>query len=199
MLRIFSGVTVCAILATHLPSKALGDTLAERLFEFLKALGADDVLYTTKASYPQGASRVNCVMRTKTVGGNTAADNTVVRLCMQTKTNSPRLQPYPMKISYRRTNNGDDVTERWSSGENTLTIHYVGNTCVVYSVKKKKPLTPGEKACGIWHKNIRYPLPNEDERQETATQVCGDEWRLISTSNKCARVPTPECKYYEDT
>uniref|UniRef100_A0A090XES5 Putative secreted protein n=1 Tax=Ixodes ricinus TaxID=34613 RepID=A0A090XES5_IXORI len=148
MLRIFSAVTVCTILATQMPSKALSSTatLGQRLFQFLQALQVGDVLYTTKASYPQRQSRVDCVMRTKTV-----SDNTVARLCMQTNINSRRLPPFPMKLSYRRTSNGDVVTEGLSSGpRNTLTIHYVDQTCVVYSVKELKPLTSSKKACGIW-------------------------------------------------
>ncbi|XP_029832826.2 uncharacterized protein LOC115317337 [Ixodes scapularis] len=194
MLRIFSAVTVCTILATQIPSRALGTTIAERLFQFFQALQEGDVIYTTRASYQQRNSRVDCVMRTKI-----SSDNTVVRMCMQSEINTPRLKPQRMKITYRRTRKCDVVTERWSRGQYTLTIHYVGEECVVYSVKEYKPLTPDMRACGIWRKNIGHNVPEDDECQGNATQVCGSTWRPISSLNKCGRVPTPECKYYQDT
>uniref|UniRef100_A0A6B0V373 Putative secreted protein n=1 Tax=Ixodes ricinus TaxID=34613 RepID=A0A6B0V373_IXORI len=195
MLRIFSAVTICTILATQMPSKALSAGLADRLFKFFQDLKEGDVVYTTKASYPQRQSRVDCVMRTKTV-----SDNTVARLCMQTNINSRRLPPFPMKLSYRRTSNGDVVTEGLSSGpRNTLTIHYVGDTCVVYSVKGLKALAPKGRACGIWRKGFGYHVPNDNECQGKATEACGSVWRTISTYEKCIRVPIPQCKYYQDT
>uniref|UniRef100_A0A090XD07 Putative secreted protein n=1 Tax=Ixodes ricinus TaxID=34613 RepID=A0A090XD07_IXORI len=164
MLRIFSAVTICTILATLIPSKALSAGLADRLFEFFEALGEGDVLYTTKASYEQKNSRVDCVMRTKI-----RSERTLVRLCMQSKINSPRPNPYTMKITYRRTKNGDVVTEGWSR------------------------VPPDMRACGIWRKNIGYDVPEDDDCQRNATQVCGSNWRPISSRNKCGRVPPPEC------
>uniref|UniRef100_A0A6B0V0K9 Putative secreted protein n=1 Tax=Ixodes ricinus TaxID=34613 RepID=A0A6B0V0K9_IXORI len=194
MLRIFSAVTVCTILATQMPSKALSSTatLGARFFQFLEALQVGDVLYTTRASYGQGGSRVDCVERTKIPSvGRT-------RLCMQSKLNTQRLQPKPVKITYRREKKCDVVTESWDNHKHTLTILYVGDTCVVYRVKGKRPLTPGKDACGIWRKNIVYPLPENDECQGNATEACGSDWRDISSYNKCIRVQTPKCKDYHD-
>uniref|UniRef100_A0A6B0V258 Putative secreted protein n=1 Tax=Ixodes ricinus TaxID=34613 RepID=A0A6B0V258_IXORI len=195
MLRIFSAVTVCTILATQMPSKALSSTatLGERLFQFFEALGKDDVLYTTKASYQQINSRVDCVMRTK-ISSNTRQ----VRMCMRSEIHSPRLKPFLVKITYKRTKKCDVVTEGWSNGQYTLTVHYVGEKCVVYSVNDYEPLTPGMRACGIWRTNIDFNVPEYDECEGNATQVCGSHWRPISSGNKCARVPTPECKDYQD-
>ncbi|XP_040069813.1 uncharacterized protein LOC120842713 [Ixodes scapularis] len=194
MLRIVSAVTVCTILAAHIPSKALGATLAEGLFKFFQALEERDVVYTTKASYQQRQSRVDCVMRTKI-----SSDDKVVRMCMRSEINSLRLKPFLVKITYRRTKKCDVVTEGWSSGKYTLTVHFVGEACVVYLVKEMTPLTPGKRACGIWRKNIGSTVPDDDECQGNATQVCGSQWRSISSRDKCVRVPTPECKDYQDT
>uniref|UniRef100_A0A6B0V0N8 Putative secreted protein n=1 Tax=Ixodes ricinus TaxID=34613 RepID=A0A6B0V0N8_IXORI len=195
MLPIFSAVTVCTILATQMPSKALSSTatLGKKLFQFLQALQEEDVIYTTKASYQQKKSRVDCVKHTKI-----SSDETKPRMCMQSEINNKRLQPYPMKITYRQDKKCDVVTESWNNDKYTLTIHYVGDTCVVYTVKEKKPLTPGKEACGIWRKNIHYNAPENDECQENATQMCGSDWRNIATHKKCIRVPTPECKDYQD-
>uniref|UniRef100_A0A6B0V0N0 Putative secreted protein n=1 Tax=Ixodes ricinus TaxID=34613 RepID=A0A6B0V0N0_IXORI len=195
MLRIFSAVTVCTILATQMPSKALSSTatLGQRLFQFFETLQMGDVLYTTKATYEQQNSRVDCVMRTKI-----RSSPRQVRMCMRSEIHSPRLKPYLVKITYKRTKKCDVVTEGWSSDRYTLTIHYVGEACVVYSVNEYKPLTQGMRACGIWRKNIDYNVPEDDECQGNATQVCGSNWRYISSRNKCARVPTPECKDYQD-
>uniref|UniRef100_A0A090XB76 Putative secreted protein n=1 Tax=Ixodes ricinus TaxID=34613 RepID=A0A090XB76_IXORI len=196
MLRIFSAVTVCTILATQMPSKALSSTatLGKRFIQFLQAsFKRKTSFYTTKASYQQKGSRVDCVKRTKipSVGTRT-------RLCMQSKLNNQRLQPKPVKITYRRERKCNVVTESWDNHKHTLTILYVGDTCVVYRVKGKKPLTPGKDACGIWRKNIVYPLPENDECQGNATEACGSDWRDISSYNKCTRVQTPKCKDYQD-
>uniref|UniRef100_A0A6B0V1Y7 Putative secreted protein n=1 Tax=Ixodes ricinus TaxID=34613 RepID=A0A6B0V1Y7_IXORI len=198
MPRDFAYFVVCTILTTQMSSQAgEGDDGYKRnvnkLFEFFDALRKDDVIYTTKASYEQKNSRVDCVMRTKI-----RSERTLVRMCMQSKINSPRPKPYTMKITYRRTKNGEGVTEGWSRDQYTLTIHYVGEACVVYSVNKYKPLTLNSRACGIWRKNIGYDVPEDDECQGNASQVCGSNWRPISSRNKCGRVPPPECKYYDD-
>lgn len=56
--------------------------------QFFQALEERDVVYTTKASYQQRGSRVDCVMRTKI-----SSDAKVVRMCMRSEINSPRLKP----------------------------------------------------------------------------------------------------------
>uniref|UniRef100_A0A090XET4 Putative secreted protein n=1 Tax=Ixodes ricinus TaxID=34613 RepID=A0A090XET4_IXORI len=195
MLRIFSAVTVCTILATQMPSKALSSTatLGKRFFQFLEALEEEDVIYTTRASYGQGGSRVDCVMRTKISSYGTRA-----RMCMQSAIHNRGLPPYPVKITYRQDRVCNVVTESWDGGQFKLTIYYVGDACVVYSVREKTPLTRGKEACGIWRKNIRYPVPVNDECQGNATQVCGSNWRDISSHDKCIRVTTPVCKDYPD-
>uniref|UniRef100_A0A6B0V204 Putative secreted protein n=1 Tax=Ixodes ricinus TaxID=34613 RepID=A0A6B0V204_IXORI len=195
MLPIFSVVTVCTILATQMPSKALSSTatLGRKFFQFFQALEEGDVIYTTKASYRQGRSRVDCVKYTKI-----SSDETKLRLCMQSAINNQGLQPYPKKITYRQDRVCNVVTESSNNGKFKLTIYYVGDACVVYSVREKTPLTPGKEACGIWRKNIRYPVPVDDECQGNATQVCGSVWRDISSRDKCIRVTTPVCKDYPD-
>uniref|UniRef100_A0A6B0UQY4 Putative secreted protein n=1 Tax=Ixodes ricinus TaxID=34613 RepID=A0A6B0UQY4_IXORI len=119
MLRIFSAVTICTILATQMPSKALSAGLADRLFEFFQALQVGDVLYTTKASYQQSNSRVDCVMRTKIL-----YENGVVRMCLKSELNTQRLQPRFMKVTYRRPSKGDVVTERWSNGRSQFEFRH---------------------------------------------------------------------------
>uniref|UniRef100_A0A0K8RGF5 Secreted protein n=1 Tax=Ixodes ricinus TaxID=34613 RepID=A0A0K8RGF5_IXORI len=195
MLRIFSAVTVCTILATQMPSKALSSTatLGQRFFQFLQALGERDVIYTTKAFYEQGKSRVDCVKYTKI-----SSDKTKARMCMQSEINNRRLPPNPLKITYRQERKCDVVSQSWNRGKFTLTVHYVGDACVVYSVNDKTPLTPGKRACGIWRKNIHINVPENDECEGNATQACGSQWRPISSRDKCIRVPTPHCKDFQD-
>uniref|UniRef100_A0A6B0V5J8 Putative secreted protein n=1 Tax=Ixodes ricinus TaxID=34613 RepID=A0A6B0V5J8_IXORI len=201
MQRDFAYVVVCTILATQLLSPAEGDDdnptekvdhddyegNADKLFQFLQTLENDTVLFTIKRSYERNirasqSKTVTCIKATKMFVNQTAAE-----LCTIYKTlNENATRPYPVKY----TKTSPDMIEGPSLDR--MTVHYVSESeqCIIVQHMSKTPLPLAIRSCDM----LRGSLDSTGtECNNQFRRLCGSSTELLSTSEGCSGVPTPEC------
>uniref|UniRef100_A0A090XET2 Putative secreted protein n=1 Tax=Ixodes ricinus TaxID=34613 RepID=A0A090XET2_IXORI len=181
-------VAVCSILAMHLPSPAesTGGTngKADDLFQFLKSLQDDEVLYTVKRSYKKNlkanvGESVLCVESTKI-----DANETDARLCTVFKTDQQTGDPF--EATYTKT---DDNTILGNPGSHKITVLYVNQEkkCFLVEMGNVSPKAQNPKACDLLSTNLNT------ECETQFKTMCGSQTEEISTKEGCKGLDKPVC------